>query len=384
MPKIEQFFVVHAQKDERMHFFAHQKFDFGVVVAFVGAAEYQHNGRFHALQRIPARVHIGGFRVVDVAHAAHRSHIFQAVFHALKFGQRLANRLFANMHQLRRQASRHRIVNIVRATQCQFVDGHFQVVFGFGRLDIQVVLLDKRPSGFGFAERKRQQFGFDVAFFDFGFQHRIVVPIDERIFGRLVLQNAKFRVDIVLKFMVVAVEMVGRNVQNDRHIGFEIVHAIELERTEFQHIEIEIALGHLPRKTFAHIARQTHIQPFVFQDEIGEHRGGCFAVRACDTDFFCIGIACGKLDFGDDGRTLLAQGANHRRSFGNARTFHHFVGVKNQRVGVSVLFVRQTTAVEFGLVFGFQCALVRQEHIVALFFCQNGRSNATFAASKNH
>ena len=178
--------------------------------------------------------------------------------------------------------------------------------------------------------------------------------------------------------------MIGRNVQNDRHIGLEIVHTVELKRTEFQHIVIEIALGHLPRKTFADVACQTDVQAFVFQDEIGEHCGCSFAVGTGDTDFFGVRVSRSKLYFGDDGRTLCSQLLDNRSLFGDTGTFHHFVGIENQRLGVSVFLVRKTAFFEFGFIFRFQRTFVGQEHLVALFGCQNGRPDTAFTTAKNY
>ena len=58
-------------------------------IPFVFPSQNQYRGRFHALQRIPAGIHVGGLGIVDIIHATHTHHFLQAVFHALEITQTL-------------------------------------------------------------------------------------------------------------------------------------------------------------------------------------------------------------------------------------------------------------------------------------------------------
>ncbi len=59
--------------------------------------------------------------------------------------------------------------------------------------------------------------------------HGVVLPEDEGIFGCQIIENAELGIDIVLHLVVVAVEMVGRDIEKHGHIGLEIIHILKLE-----------------------------------------------------------------------------------------------------------------------------------------------------------
>ena len=69
----------------------------------------------------------------------------------------------------------------------------------------------------------------------------IVSPVDEAVVGRLVLGDAHFGTNIAHHFKVVAIEVVGGDVEQHGNVGSEVVHIVELERGDFQHIPIAVA-----------------------------------------------------------------------------------------------------------------------------------------------
>ena len=66
---------------------------------------------------------------------------------------------------------------------------------------------------------------------------RVVVPEDECIFRRLVLNDAELGVHIILHLVIITVQMIGRYIQQDSYIRFEVVHVIQLETTQFDDID---------------------------------------------------------------------------------------------------------------------------------------------------
>ena len=70
----------------------------------------------------------------------------------------------------------------------------------------------------------------------------IVCPIDEAVVCCLVLSDAHFRAYVAHHLKVVAVEMVGSDVEQNGNVGTKIVHIVELERRDFQHIPVAISL----------------------------------------------------------------------------------------------------------------------------------------------
>ena len=99
--------VVNAEAHNGFHFLLHELLDFAVVVAFVLASKNQHGGLGHAFEGIPGAVYVGGFRVVDVSHAAHGVDVFQAVLNRLEVGKRLAYGIFLDVENRCRQGGCH-------------------------------------------------------------------------------------------------------------------------------------------------------------------------------------------------------------------------------------------------------------------------------------
>ena len=149
--------------------------------------------------------------------------------------------------------------------------------------------------------------GFALHMLDLLAHDRIVHPVDEVIFRPLVLQDAEFGGDIILHFVVVAVEMVGGDVHDDGYSGLEVIHILELETGEFDDIDIMLLASHLKSHALANISSQADIQSCRLEDMIGQKGSGGLAVAAGDTHHLGIGVATGKLNLGDDRSTLLGE-----------------------------------------------------------------------------
>ena len=92
----------------------------------------------------------------------------------------------------------------------------------------------------------------------------IVCPIDEAVVGSLVLGDAHFRANVAHHFKVVAVEMIGGDVEQHGNVGTEVVHIVELERGDFQYIPISIAFlfdfCHLECERASDVACQSYVE----------------------------------------------------------------------------------------------------------------------------
>ena len=64
--------------------------DYASKRSIVLASQDKYGGRTHAVQCIPACIHIGSLGVVDILYASHTGHFLQPVFHAFKVAQTLA------------------------------------------------------------------------------------------------------------------------------------------------------------------------------------------------------------------------------------------------------------------------------------------------------
>ena len=74
------------------------------------------------------------------------------------------------------------------------------------------------------------QCGLRMDALDLAIDHRIFAPVDKRVASRLILCDAELGIDIVLELMVVSVQVVRRDVEQDRNVGLEIVAVVQLER----------------------------------------------------------------------------------------------------------------------------------------------------------
>ena len=59
--------------------------------------------------------------------------------------------------------------------------------------------------------------------------HRILAPIDKCIFACLVARDSELSIYIVLELMIVAIQVVRRDIQQDSNVCLEIVAVVQLE-----------------------------------------------------------------------------------------------------------------------------------------------------------
>ena len=98
----------------------------------------------------------------------------------------------------------------------------------------------------------------------------VVVPENEGIIIRLVLDNTEFGIYVILHFESVTVQMVWSDVHQHGDIGMELIHVVELEAAEFNDIIVIITFSHLISQTLPDIACQSHIQACFLEDVINQ------------------------------------------------------------------------------------------------------------------
>ena len=105
------------EADEGLHAGFGQVQQAAVVVAFVGAAGNPNDGLLDAVEGVPGGFHVGGFAVVDEAHAVDFTHELQAVVGVLKSGQARFNLLRAEAGDAGSQHGSQRILAVVLADE---------------------------------------------------------------------------------------------------------------------------------------------------------------------------------------------------------------------------------------------------------------------------
>ena len=139
--------------------------------------------------------------------------------------------------------------------------GVFNLVLSFLDVGYRAVFLDQREGTLH---------GLDVVFLEFATDDGVVVPVDECVLLGLILQDAHLGVDIVLHLVVVAVEMVGGDVEQHGNIGAEVVHVVELERREFDDVVFMWVFSHLQSQRTSDVSGQSHVVACLAEDVIDE------------------------------------------------------------------------------------------------------------------
>ena len=219
-----------------------------------------------------------------------------------------------------------------------------------------------------------------MAFSDLTGNDRVVVPEDERIFRRLVLDYAELGVHIILHLVVITVQMIGRYIQQDSYIRFEVVHVVQLKTAQFDHVDRVRVFGNLQCQAVSYVSCQADIHSGFFQDVVCKHGSRCLTITSGDTDHFRVGVSSGKFYFGDDMRPLRFQFLDHRSLIGYSGTFDDLVGIQNVGFGMLSFFPTDSVGVEHILILGFDRRKVGNEHVKSFCLRQHGCTCTAFSS----
>ena len=305
------------------------------------------------------------------------------MFDAGEGAQGLANALGGYPGRKRRDRRGHRVVNIVYPFYLQLIHADRQLLAVHPHTDR--VSVETRRTTFRAFHAEGQHLHVPIVPAEVFERQRIVRAIDELIGRSLVLKDAKLAVHVILQLVIVAVEVVGRNVHQHPHVGPEIVHAVELETAQLNHVPVKILGGHLQREALPNVARKAHAQVGLPQHFVSECGGGRLAVAAGDANRArTVRVAPGEFDLRDYRNPALTQRLHNRSALRNAGAFDHLVGIENQLFGMASLFIRHAPLFELSPVFRGDRPPVRQEHVEPLDLSQHGRAAAAFAPSEHY
>ena len=148
----------------------------------------------------------------------------------------------------------------------------------------------------------------------------VLAPVDEGIVAGLILQDAHLGQGVLLEVVVVAVEVVGRDVHQEGDVHAELVHIVQLEAAELDDEVVGLLVGHdLTGEAEAHVTRQPHGEPCLGEDVVQPHRGGRLAIAPRDTDDLRprAQVATRQLDLRDHRDACSAYGLHDRRLLGD-------------------------------------------------------------------
>ena len=218
------------------------------------------------------------------------------MLYAAEVGQGAAYVVAAYVEKACREGGGHGVVEIVEAVEREFGAGH--VERRFGGVDHEFALVVDVSVGSRFlmlGEGVAGSLGGEV--FELLCDNGVVLPVYEGVLGSHIVENAEFGVDVVLHLVVVAVEVVGGDVENHGHVGAETVHVFKLETRELDDVDVVGIAGHLQSKAFANVSGEPDVYAGVLKNMVCEKSGGGFAVRAGNANHFSVGVATGELNF---------------------------------------------------------------------------------------
>ena len=194
--------VVGTEIDQADALLLYQLLDGIIVVALVLAAQDEDGGRGHAFQCIPACIHVGGLRVIDILYASHTCYFLQSMLHPLEVAQALAQVLVLDAAQVGSNACGQAVVHVVLAAQAQRLLLHIEWC---GALDDVLPVCDIADHSILLQDAEGTHLGAYAVLCQFALDDGVVSPVHEGVILRLVLHDAHLGVGVVLHRIVVAV-----------------------------------------------------------------------------------------------------------------------------------------------------------------------------------
>ena len=179
----------------------------------------------------------------------------------------------------------------------------------------------------------------------------------------------------------IAVQVVGRDVEQHGDVGAEVVHVVELKRAEFYDVVLVRVFGHLVGQRVANVASQSGIVARRAEDVVDEAGGGGLAVAARDANHLRRGVAASELNLADDGDADGLGFDHHGSGVGDAGAFNDFVGVEDEALGVAAFFPADAPLIKHLLVAWGDGRHVAHQHVEALLLGQHGGSSAALSGS---
>ena len=268
--------IVDAEANEGLHAVAGQVEQAGVVVALVGAAGNPDYRLVHAIERVPGRFHVGGLAVVDEAHARPLAYHLQAVVGVLERGQTGFNFFGSQAGHAGGEHGGQGILAVVLADERRVGGAHFLAavfVDAGAEVGAQHVLggeVARQVHIVPVVQTERQLARFEESRLEIAVRYLIVGIIDESTVAGQVAGDAQLGLRVGFQRVVVAVKMVGRDVEQNGNPRLKTVSVIELKAAQLHYVIVVLVGNHLLGEAEAHIAGQAHFESGAFQQVVNE------------------------------------------------------------------------------------------------------------------
>src|SRR5258708_12267150 len=132
------------------------------------------------------------------------------------------------------------------------------------------------------------------------FYYRVVIVINKIVIFFLVHDDPEFAPDVVFEFILIAVEMVFRDIGQDSYIRPEFHDIVQLKAADLRHVPLFRIFPHLPSKAISYISHQCAVQSAFFTDMVSKGGGGSLPIAARDTNDLTVSLVpVGQLYFAD-------------------------------------------------------------------------------------
>ena len=263
----------------------------------------------HGGERARGGVRVGGLAVVDEADAVHRRHQLLAVGKAGEARERRLKAGRGHTETERHHRGRGGVLVVVRAGQ----GGSRAQVGDTAIVDREHAVGDPGAGGSveaghrdGAGDRGRQRGAVGVVDADHG----------EVRGGVLVVEDAALGVDIA-RHVAVAVEMVGREVEQHRGVEAQMRHALEHVARHLEHVDAVVAQQRQGQCRRAEIATRAGLDAGPGEQVADQHGGGGFAVGAGDAHE--AGLGAGRAHGMEQDRRIRQHGHPTRDRRGGER-----------------------------------------------------------------
>ena len=295
-------------------------------------------------------------------------------------GQAVADDIVLNVHGLGGEGGGHGVVDVVLAAEREVLQEDLRLLVLVA--DDDAVVAEEGTLRDFFLLGERQHLGLDDDLAQLGDGDGVVGVENEAVLGTEVARDAEFRAGVVLDLVVVAVEVVRRDVGDDSDVGPEIIGVVQLETADFQYVIVVLLGRDLQRVALADVAAQAGVQAGFPEQVIDQGRGRGLAVGPRDADLLRAVVARGEFDFRYDVRALLAEGLHHGGRAGDARTLDDLVRIQDAFRGVPALLEGDVPLLQGLEVLVLDLPVVGQEDVESFYFRQHGGAHAALCSSQ--
>ena len=209
----------------------------------------------------------------------------------------------------------------------------------------------------------------------------VVLPEDESVFVGLITDDAELGIDIILHLILVAVKMVGGDIEHHGYVSLELIHVFKLKTAQLNHIHVVMVTSHLKGETLADITGKSHVDTGILKNMVSEQCGSGLTVATGDAHHLSIGITPGKFNFGNNRNPLCKHFLHDGHGWSHSGALYYFISVKDKLLSVSAILKGNVLAFKLLTVSCRNSTEIRQKHVKALVFRKNRSADTAFSAA---